>query len=53
MNKLSNIEVAYNFVVSHNEPVTFADIWAEVTKVQGLTEEEALNVMLDAWLNQY
>lgn len=41
MNKLSNIEVAYNFVVSHNEPVTFADIWAEVTKVQGLTEEEA------------
>ena len=41
MNKLSNIEVAYNFVVAHNEPVAFADIWAEVTKVQGLTEEEA------------
>ena len=51
----SLIEIAYEFVSSHEDAVNFADIWEYVKKEGGLSEEEAAkkagqfftNMMLD------
>lgn len=41
MNKKTAIEIAFNILESHNEPITFYELWKQVVEVKEFSEEEA------------
>lgn len=47
----SNLDVAYDFISSQPEAVSFTELWAEVTRVQQLDEFQAKRLMGQFYTN--